>query len=99
MLFYFHFYFCLIRSKSESCKIFVGGLPPDVGDADFAEYFGKFGPVKDAIVMVDRNTNSSRGFGFITFEQEESVTAVLKLPHELRGKPVEVKRAEPRDSK
>jgi RNA recognition motif-containing protein len=49
--------------------------------------------------MVDRNTNSSRGFGFITFEQEESVTAVLKLSHELRGKPVEVKRAEPRDSK
>lgn len=85
-------------NKSESCKIFVGGLPPDVLDADFAEYFKKFGPVKDAIVMVDRNTNSSRGFGFITFEQEESVTAVLKLSHELRGKPVEVKRAEPRDS-
>ena len=49
--------------------------------------------------MVDRNTSRSRGFGFITFEHEESVDAVLRMKCEIMGKWVEVKRAEPRDSR
>jgi RNA-binding protein Musashi len=52
--------------------------------------------VKDAVVMVDRNTGSSRGFGFVTFEKEETVDKVMKMDHEIRGKYVEIKRAEPR---
>lgn len=47
--------------------------------------------------MVDRNTGSSRGFGFITFEREESVDNAMKSEHEIKGKYVEIKRAEPRD--
>lgn len=83
--------------RTESCKIFVGGLSPDVTDKEFSEYFSKFGPVKDAIVMVDRNTGSSRGFGFVTFEKEDAVDAVMSKEHEIMGKYVETKRAEPRD--
>jgi heterogeneous nuclear ribonucleoprotein A1/A3 len=48
--------------------------------------------------MVDRNTGSSRGFGFITFEKEETVDKVLKTDHEIKGKYVEIKRAEPREA-
>lgn len=47
--------------------------------------------------MVDRSTNRSRGFGFITYDSESSVQEVLKFDHELSGKVVEVKRAEPRN--
>jgi hypothetical protein len=47
--------------------------------------------------MVDRSTNRSRGFGFVTFENEESVDAVIKTENTILGKWVEVKRAEPRD--
>jgi hypothetical protein len=47
-------------SRSEACKIFVGGLAADVVEVDFSEYFSAFGLVKDAVVMVDRNTGSSR---------------------------------------
>ncbi len=47
--------------------------------------------------MVDRATGSSRGFGFVTFEQVDTVEKVLKASHELKGKFVEIKRAEPRD--
>eukprot|EP00601_Ochromonadales_sp_CCMP2298_P032991 CAMPEP_0173363900 /NCGR_PEP_ID=MMETSP1144-20121109/22665_1 /TAXON_ID=483371 /ORGANISM="non described non described, Strain CCMP2298" /LENGTH=223 /DNA_ID=CAMNT_0014313947 /DNA_START=150 /DNA_END=817 /DNA_ORIENTATION=+ len=86
-------------SRSEACKIFVGGLAADVVEVDFAEYFSAFGLVKDAVVMVDRNTGSSRGFGFVTFEKEESVETVMKQEHEIHNKYVEVKRAEPRDSR
>lgn len=84
-------------SRSEVCKIFVGGLAQEVTDKDFYEYFGEFGTVKDAIVMVDRNTGSSRGFGFVTFEREDAVDRVMKQDHELQGKRIEIKRAEPRD--
>lgn len=49
--------------------------------------------------MVDRATNRSRGFGFITFETEEGVEAVMRNKCEMMGKWVEVKRAEPRDAR
>jgi RNA-binding protein Musashi len=88
-----------LSDRSESCKIFVGGLAQEVTDTDFGDYFRKFGPVKDAIVMVDRNTGSSRGFGFITFEKEDAVERVMRQDHELKGKYVEIKRAEPRDTR
>lgn len=77
--------------------MFVGGLAAEVTEKDFADYFSQFGVVKDAVVMVDRATNRSRGFGFITFEAEESVETVLRTKNEIHGKWVEVKRAEPRD--
>ena len=46
--------------------------------------------------MYDRVTNRSRGFGFITFEVESVVDDVMATEHEINGKVVEVKRAEPR---
>jgi len=84
-------------TRTESKKIFVGGLSADVSDKIFHDYFSKFGIVKDAVVMVDRSTNRSRGFGFVTFESEEAVDNVIKTENTILGKWVEVKRAEPRD--
>jgi hypothetical protein len=47
--------------------------------------------------MYDKKTNRSRGFGFVTFETDEGLHAVLSSEHEIMGKWVEIKRAEPRD--
>jgi len=75
-------------------KIFVGGLAPSVTNATFKEYFEKYGQVEDAIVMTDRETERSRGFGFITFVSAEAVEAAMaETNHELEGKVVEVKSA------
>ncbi|KAF8079754.1 hypothetical protein N665_1002s0004 [Sinapis alba] len=83
-----------IRTK----KIFVGGLPSTITEAEFKNYFDQFGIISDVVVMYDHNTQRPRGFGFITFESEESVDMVLhKTFHELNGKMVEVKRAVPKD--
>lgn len=41
-------------------------------EEDFRKYFEKFGKITDAVVMFDRDTQRSRGFGFITFEDEVS---------------------------
>lgn len=79
-------------------KIFVGGLASTVTDTDFRKYFEQFGAITDVVVMYDHNTQRPRGFGFITYESEDSVDKVLlKTFHELNGKMVEVKRAVPKE--
>ncbi|XP_071721433.1 heterogeneous nuclear ribonucleoprotein 1-like [Rutidosis leptorrhynchoides] len=84
-----------IRTK----KIFVGGLASSVTESDFKTYFDQFGIITDVVVMYDHNTQRPRGFGFITYESEESVDkALLRTFHELNGKMVEVKRAVPKES-
>ncbi|KAJ0980109.1 hypothetical protein J5N97_008364 [Dioscorea zingiberensis] len=79
-------------------KIFVGGLPSSITGDDFKKYFLQFGPISDVVVMYDHSTQRPRGFGFITFESEDSVDkALFKTFHELNGKMVEVKRAVPKE--
>ncbi|TYZ57006.1 hypothetical protein PybrP1_003785 [[Pythium] brassicae (nom. inval.)] len=78
-------------------KIFVGGLHYETKDVDFKKYFAQFGKVVSAEVMFNRETNKSRGFGFVIFESETSVELVLQeANHVIDGKSVEVKRAVPR---
>ncbi|CAM8971243.1 unnamed protein product [Rhodiola kirilowii] len=79
-------------------KIFVGGLPTNLTEDAFRQYFGSYGLLTDAVIMHDRNTSRPRGFGFISFEDEDSLDRVLsKTFHELNGKLVEVKRAQPKE--
>lgn len=82
-------------------KVFVGGLPSQCGNEEFKTYFSTYGEVVDAQVMIDHNTGNSRGFGFVTFANESSVDTVVgpgrsNSRHEIMGKCVEVKRAEPK---
>eukprot|EP01124_Arcella_intermedia_P015449 TRINITY_DN2194_c0_g1_i1.p1 TRINITY_DN2194_c0_g1~~TRINITY_DN2194_c0_g1_i1.p1 ORF type:complete len:449 (-),score=87.68 TRINITY_DN2194_c0_g1_i1:168-1514(-) len=77
-------------------KIFVGGIPISLTNGEFRKYFEKFGPVLETQVMTDRESGRSRGFGFVTYEDEAVVEKVLKYQHNIHGKPVEVKRAEPK---
>ncbi|KAJ6678953.1 NUCLEOTIDE-BINDING ALPHA-BETA PLAIT DOMAIN-CONTAINING PROTEIN-RELATED [Salix purpurea] len=86
---------------NENCyrtkKIFVGGLSSNLTDEQFRNYFEKFGRTTDAIVMQDSLKNP-RGFGFVTFDSEESVAKVMRNSfHELNGKTVEVKKAVRKD--
>jgi heterogeneous nuclear ribonucleoprotein A1/A3 len=90
-------------NSSHLNKIFVGGLPSQVGETEFSEYFSQYGEVVDAQVMIDHQTGNSRGFGFISFADQSSVETVVgpgrsNTRHEIMGKTVEVKRAEPKGS-
>mmetsp|Transcript_17572 Transcript_17572/g.45425 ORF Transcript_17572/g.45425 Transcript_17572/m.45425 type:complete len:417 (+) Transcript_17572:87-1337(+) len=84
-----------------SNKIFVGGLPQDADTEDLRACFAGYGPVADAVVMVDRRTKRSRGFGFVRFSNgaqgSAAADAVLMdaASHRLGGKWIEVKRATP----
>ncbi|XP_021721856.1 heterogeneous nuclear ribonucleoprotein 1-like [Chenopodium quinoa] len=80
-------------------KIFVGGLPPTLTDDGFRQYFENYGQVTDVVIMYDQNTERPRGFGFISFDNEDAVDRVLQNTfHDLNGKQVEVKRALPKDA-
>src|SRR5579871_4244120 len=48
-------------------KLFVGGLGSATTAADLRAFFSRFGEISDAIVMVERATGQSRGFGFVSY--------------------------------
>jgi len=77
-------------------KLFVGGIPISLNNPEFKKYFEQFGAVTEAQVMTERDTGRSRGFGFVTFQEEDTAEKVLTLQHSIQGKPVEVKKAEPK---
>lgn len=62
-------------------------------------YFEQYGSVEDAVVMYDHDNKRPRGFGFISFYSEEAVDLVLAsgVWKTLHDKPIEIKRAVPRD--
>jgi len=82
------------RDSADERKIFVGGVSLQITAEDMKEYFGRFAPVEDARIMVNRDTGHSRGFGFVTFCSVESVEEVMHHRHALGGRSVEIKRAQ-----
>ncbi|KAI9683662.1 MAG: hypothetical protein M1829_004967 [Trizodia sp. TS-e1964] len=82
--------------QERTSKIFVGGVSQDATETDFKEFFMQFGRVIDATLMIDKDTGRPRGFGFVTFDSEAAVDATLERPLEILGKPIEVKKAQPR---
>jgi len=84
-------------ATDEDRKLFIGGISWDTDQKDLKEYFTKFGEVTDVTIKTDPATGKSRGFGFITFAAEETVDTVLKnVPHTIKGKQVDPKRAKVR---
>ena len=78
-------------------KVFVGGLPPDLEEQEFRDFFKAFGTVTDATIMHDRNTGRPRGFGFVTFSNWDGVQKAMDMQAAqgifLKNKQVEVKPA------
>jgi len=48
-------------------KIFVGGLPYHTTDASLRDHFQVYGDIDEAVVITDRQTGKSRGYGFVRF--------------------------------
>jgi RNA-binding protein Musashi len=83
--------------QEKTAKIFVGGVSQDATEEDFEGFFAQFGRVIDATLMMDKDTGRPRGFGFVTFDNDAAVEKCLQFyPLEILGKPIEVKRAQPR---
>lgn len=80
------------KQKTDNCKVFVGGLPHGVTDDEIKNFFSRYGTVKEFKMMYDENKQRPRGFGFITFDAEESANQVLQEHYiQFNGKQIEVK--------
>lgn len=79
-------------------KIFVGGVSASTTEDDLTNYFKKFGTVTESKLMFDKVTNRHRGFGFVTFQNEdEADSACEEQFHVINDKKTEVKKAQPRE--
>ncbi|KAE8356326.1 hypothetical protein BDV28DRAFT_145204, partial [Aspergillus coremiiformis] len=58
-------------------KVYVGNLSWGTSDESLRQTFSEFGQVVDSIVMKDRETGRSRGFGFVTFSNEQEAEAAI----------------------
>lgn len=85
----------------EEAKIFVGNLPYDVDSEQLAQLFQQAGVVEISEVIYNRETDQSRGFGFVTMSTvEEAEKAVEMLNrHEIGGRYLTVNKAAPRGSR
>ncbi|KAI6204778.1 hypothetical protein M3Y94_00716200 [Aphelenchoides besseyi] len=62
-------------------KIFVGGLPYHTTDMTLHEYFKQFGEIEEAVVITDRQTQKSRGYGFVTMKEKADAEKACKDPN------------------
>ena len=79
-------------------KLFVGGLGPSTTAADLRTFFSRFGELVEAIVVPNRSTGQSRGFGFVSYQSSAAADEAIKGMNgvELDGHPLKVNRAEAR---
>ena len=75
-----------------SKKLFVGSLSWDTNDEGLRNAFGTHGQISEAIVISDRDTGRSRGFGFVTFEDDEAADKAVAALNgtELDGRTIKV---------
>lgn len=73
-------------------KLFVGGLAWATNDEGLRKAFEEFGAIEEANVVCERDTGRSRGFGFVTFETEDSAKAAQEAMHgqEIDGRQLRV---------
>lgn len=83
-----------------SVKLFVGGLSWGTDDRLLRTEFEKYGTVEDAVVIRDRDTGRSRGFGFVTFANNDDAEAAIQNlnDQEFDGRTIKVDRASERSS-
>jgi len=81
-------------------KLFVGSLPWSMTSDSLKALFAEFGEVVEAIIINDRETGRSKGFGFVSFATPEAAQKALELNgKEVEGRTIVVNVAKPREER
>lgn len=80
-------------------KIYVGNLPFNFGEKELREAFSSFGEITEAVVISDRHSGRSKGFGFVTFADEASAKKAVDDMNgkDLGGREIKVNEARARE--
>ncbi|WZZ72476.1 hypothetical protein YC2023_083846 [Brassica napus] len=62
-------------------KVFVGGLAWETPTEEMRRYFEQFGEILEAVIITDKITGKSKGYGFVTFREPESATRAVADPN------------------
>jgi cold-inducible RNA-binding protein len=90
-----------IRSSIVGKKLYVGNLTYNVNESDLEALFSPFGSVQSAQVIVDRDTNRSKGFGFVEMGSDAEAQAAIQAlnGHDHDGRNLTVNEAKPREER
>jgi RNA recognition motif-containing protein len=88
-----------LRSLILGKKLYVGNLTYGVKDSDLDALFAQFGTVQSAQIIVDRDTNRSKGFGFVEMGSEAEAQAAIDALNgrDYDGRNLTVNEAKPRE--
>ncbi len=80
-------------------KIYVGNMPFTVDNEKLKELFSSYGEIEEAIVITDKFSGRSKGFGFVTFKEDESAKKAVSEMNEkeVEGRKLKVNEARPMD--
>ena len=78
-------------------KLYVGNLPWSIDESKLKETFASFGNITEAVLIKDKYSGRSKGFGFVTFENDEDAQKAISEMHEkdVEGRPLTVSEAKP----
>ena len=78
-------------------KMYVGNLPWSVNDDSLRDLFSPHGTVESAVVIADRDTGRSRGFGFVEMDRADAQRAMQELNgHQMESRELKVNEANDR---
>ncbi len=82
-------------------KLYVGNLPFSVTLEALKEAFSKFGDIEEAVIITDKFSGRSKGFGFVTFSDDEAGKKAVAEMNEkdLEGRPLKVSEAKPMEER
>ena len=78
-------------------KLYVGNLAWGVTDDDLQNMFAEYGSVASAVVITDRETGRSRGFGFVELEDGADQAIEALNGQDMQGRPLRVNEAQSKD--
>lgn len=81
-------------------KLYVGNLSYNTTDATLNDLFAPFGQVESARVITDRDSGTSKGFGFVEMSNSDAQKAMGALNgREIDGRAIRVNEAKPQESR
>ena len=82
-------------------KLYVGGLPYSVQEDALREYFAQAGNVVSAVIIMDKMSGRSKGFGFVEMATEEEAQNAISMfnDHEFEGRKLTVNEARPMEAR